>query len=62
VVHHAVVLKRSDGRRIVGCRESRHRGLGTESPPIGIGVPVASEREANMVRDNRLARPGKAVL
>jgi hypothetical protein len=61
VVHHPLVLKRTDGRWIVGCRECQRRGFGTESPPIGIGVPVASEHEAKMMRDNHLGRRGRPI-
>jgi hypothetical protein len=59
VVHHPEVLRSSDGRWMVRCPECERTGA-TEAP-IGIGSPVRSEHEAQLMRDNHVARRGRPV-
>ena len=55
--HHPEVLKLGDGRWIVRCPQCLRAGK-TETP-IGIGTPLESEYEAQLIRDNHLSRRGK---
>jgi hypothetical protein len=59
VAHHPEVLRCADGRWIVGCPECQQ--VGATEALIGIGVPVHSEFEAQMMRDNHVARRGRMM-
>jgi len=60
VAHQPEVLRCSDGRWIVRCPECQRTG--SREALIGIATPVQSEYEAQLMRDNHLARRGARVL
>jgi hypothetical protein len=52
--HHPRISMRRDGRWVVRCIECQ-RSAGVTGMPIGIGLPLRSEREAQMIRENHAA-------
>jgi hypothetical protein len=59
VVHHPEVLRHRDGQWMVQCPECQLGGA--REVLIGIGAPVHSEHEAQLMRDNHLARRGRPI-
>jgi hypothetical protein len=57
--HHPEVLRHDDGRWLVRCPECQRTEM--VEVLIGIGAPVRSEYEAQMMRDNHLGRRGRAI-
>ena len=53
--HHPKTSKRADGRWVVDCLECRRSARETEMP-IGIGLPLQSQSEAEMLRENHVGR------
>ena len=53
-VHHPRVMRSRDGRWVVWCPECQRTGA--MEAPIGIGMPVQSQLEAQLMRDNHGAR------
>lgn len=53
-LHHPRISKRADGQWVLECPECQTAG---DVPvPIGIGMPLQSEYEAEMLRENHLRR------
>jgi hypothetical protein len=57
MVHHPEVLRHYDGRWVVRCPECQR--IEVAEVLIGIGAPVRSEHEAQMMRDNHVGRRGR---
>jgi len=52
--HHPQISMRADGWWVVDCLECERAGDG--AVPIGIGMPLPSQRVAEMLRENHLRR------
>ena len=52
--HHPEVVQRPDGRFEVRCPECSRDSL--EPVPVGIGVAIADEKAARLIRTNHLTR------
>ncbi len=51
--HHPQVSRLPDGQWVLRCPECQRADV---VPPIGIGLPLQSQREAEMLRENHLGR------
>ena len=58
-IHHPAVLRHGDGRWVVRCPECQQTQV--VEVLIGIGAPVQSEHEAQMMRDNHSRSRGRTT-